>query len=140
VTSWYLELDVEPMRLLSPSPFRLSPQGAQFDGLHLAIRSDELFARCSVDADGNLAGNLTGTLDALLLRILLPDWEPVVARPGSSAGTFASHGSRVAEVRQARSDPGTRTILSGVDGPGAVSTRSTRGGLSFHAGSEPGDY
>jgi hypothetical protein len=56
-------------------PFRVSPQGAELDGLHLAI-APTMFARCSVDANGVLAGNVAGTLDGLLLRILLPDWEP----------------------------------------------------------------
>ena len=115
-----LELDGRPVRLLSPSPFRLSREGAQFDGLHLAIRSDELFARCSVDEDGNLAGNLAGTLDALLLRILIPEWEPA----GRATGVVELLGTLreprfegIAEVRQASFRiPGSRTILSGIDG------------------------
>jgi len=115
-----LELDGRPVRLLSPSPFRLSPEGAEFDGLHLAIRSDELFARCSVDEHGNLTGNIAGTLDALLLRILLPEWEPA----GRATGVVELLGTLreprlegIAEVRQASFlIPGTRTILSGIDG------------------------
>jgi len=115
-----LELDGQPVRLLSPSPFRLSRKGAQFDGLQLAIRSDELFARFSVDADGALAGNLAGTLDALLLRILLPEWEPAGRATGvvELLGTLGDPRLEgIAEVRQASFRiPGTRTILSGIDG------------------------
>jgi autotransporter translocation and assembly factor TamB len=115
-----LELDGRPVRLLSPSPFQLSRQGARFDGLHLAIRSDELFARCTVDENGSLSGNLAGTLDALLLRILLPDWEPA----GSATGVVELLGTLrdprfegIAEIRQGSFlIPGTRTIVSGIDG------------------------
>jgi translocation and assembly module TamB len=115
-----LELDGRPVTLLSPSPFRLSPEGVRFDGLHLAIRSDELFARCAVGADGALTGNLAGTLDALLLRILIPDWEPA----GRAAGVVELLGTvrdprfeGIAELRQGSFViPGTRTILSGIDG------------------------
>lgn len=115
-----LELEGRPVRLLSPSPFRLSQQGARFDGLHIAIRSDELFARCAIDEDGSLTGNVAGTLDALLLRILLPDWEPA----GSATGVVELLGTLrdprfegIAEVRQGSFlIPGTRTILSGIDG------------------------
>ncbi|HOC43140.1 MAG TPA: translocation/assembly module TamB domain-containing protein [Thermoanaerobaculales bacterium] len=115
-----LELDGRPVQLLEPSPFRLSPKGAEFDGLHLAIRSDELFARCSLGADGALAGNVAGTLDALLLRILLPDWEPAGRATGvvELLGTLGEpRFEGIADVRQASFRiPGTRTIVSGIDG------------------------
>jgi hypothetical protein len=115
-----LELEGRPVRLLSPSPFQLSSNGAEFDGLHLAIRSDELFARCSLGADGALAGNVAGTLDALLLRILLPDWEPAGRATGvvELLGTLGEpRFEGIADVRQASFRiPGTRTIVSGIDG------------------------
>jgi translocation and assembly module TamB len=115
-----LELEGRPIRLISPPAFRVSPQGAELDGLHLAIRADELFARCSVDANGALAGNVAGTLDALLLRILLPDWEPAGRATGvvELLGTFREpRFEGIAELRQGSFRiPGTRSILSGIDG------------------------
>lgn len=121
-----LELDGRPVRLLSPSPFRLSADGAELDGLHLAVRSDELFARCTVDADGSLTGNVAGTLDALLLRLLLPEWEPA----GRATGVVEILGTvdeprfeGIAEIQQASFRiPNTRTILSNVDGTALLSS------------------
>lgn len=115
-----LELEDRPVRLLSPSTFRVSPQGAELDGLHLAIRADELFVRCSVDSNGALAGNVAGTLDALLLRILLPDWEPAGRATGvvELLGTYREpRFEGIADLRQGSFRiPGTRSILSGIDG------------------------
>jgi len=115
-----LQLEGRDIRLVEPSSFRFSPHGADFDGLHVAVRDDDLFARLSVDADGAMAGNVAGTLDALLLRFLLPDWEPA----GRATGVIELLGSvdsplfeGVAQIHQGSFRlPGTQTILSGVDG------------------------
>ena len=136
VDSVDLDLDGRPVSLLSPSPFRLSAHGAEFDGLHLAIRSDELFARCTVAADGTLAGNVAGTLDALLLRLVLPEWEPA----GRATGVVEILGTLdeprfegIAEVQQASFRiPNTRTILSSVDGTALLSSSEiTLDGMDF---------
>jgi hypothetical protein len=120
IDSIAFELDGRPVQLLSPSPFQLSARGAELEGIHLAVRSDELFARCTVGADGTLAGNIAGTLDALLLRLALPEWEPA----GRATGVVEILGTideprfeGIAEIQQSSFRiPNSRTILSNVDG------------------------
>jgi autotransporter translocation and assembly factor TamB len=115
-----LELDQRPIRLIDPARFELSDRGFHTTGLHVGVRQDRLFVRCAIDADGELTGNVSGTMDALLLRFLLPDWEPA----GRVTGVVELLGSidrplfeGIAEVGQGSFRlPGTRTILSGIDG------------------------
>ncbi len=115
-----LELDQRPLRLLDPAPFTLSSRGIAIGGLHLTVQDDELFARGTLSPGGTVAGNLSGTLDALLLRFLLPAWEPA----GRITGVVELLGSLrhpelegIAEVSQGSFRlPGTRTILSGIGG------------------------
>jgi hypothetical protein len=115
-----LSLDDRPLRLISPAPFEISARGLDFDGIHLAVADDELFARWQIAANGTLEGNLSGTMDALLLRFLLPDWEPA----GRITGVVELLGTLdqplfegIAEIDQGSFRlPETRTILSGIDG------------------------
>lgn len=71
-----LELDRRPLRLLEPAAFHADAQEVAIEGLHATVGKDEVFLRVSRGSDGALAGNLSGTLDALLLRLVLPQWEP----------------------------------------------------------------
>jgi len=115
-----LELDQRPIRLLSPSSFGFSDRGFQTTGLHVAVLEDELFLRFGVDEEGQLTGNVSGTMDALLLRFLLPEWEPA----GRATGVVELLGSvdrplfeGIAEISQGSFRiPDSRTILSGIDG------------------------
>ncbi len=71
-----LELDRRPLRLLEPAAFHVDAQGVALEGLHATVGKDEVFLRVSRGSDGTLAGNLSGNLDALVLRLALPQWEP----------------------------------------------------------------
>ncbi len=71
-----LELEGRPVRLLEPATVVAGPEGVRLEGLHGTVGQDELFLRLARGADGSLSGNLSGTLDALLLRLVLPRWEP----------------------------------------------------------------
>jgi hypothetical protein len=115
-----LRLDDRPVRLLAPAPFTVSSLGLQMEGLRVAVLDDELFTRWQIGPDGTLAGNASGTLDALLLRFLIPDWEPA----GRATGVVELLGTLerpmfegIAELDQGSFRlPQTRTILSGIDG------------------------
>ncbi len=115
-----LELEKQAIQLLQPARFSLSRDGFVVPGLHLGARDDELFVRWAIDPDWQLRGNVSGTMDTLLLRFLLPDWEPA----GRASGIVELLGSTdeplfegIAELHNASFRlPGTRTILSQVEG------------------------
>ncbi len=115
-----LELDDRVIRLERPAPFRIDAGGVRVDGLLLTLSGDEVFLRGAVAVDGSIQGNLSGTFDALLLRFLLPDWEP----SGRVSGVVEILGSvdaprleGIAEVADGSFRlPGTRTVVSRVDG------------------------
>ena len=85
-----------------------------------------MFVRWAIDSEGALRGNLAGTIDALLLRFLLPDWEPA----GRATGVVEFLGTvedplfeGIAEIdRGSFRLPGTRTILSQVEGTALLSS------------------
>ncbi len=124
ITGRVLELDLmladRPVRLLATAPFTLSDQGFAAEALHIAVMDDELFARWVIAPDGSLQGDLSGTMDGLLLRFLIPDWEPA----GRASGEVTILGTvdrplfdGFAEISQGSFRlPGTRTILSGING------------------------
>jgi translocation and assembly module TamB len=97
-----------------------SGDGFVVPGLQLRARDDDLFARWEIDPDRQLRGNLSGTMDTLLLRFLLPDWEPA----GRATGIVELLGTideplfeGIAEIHKGSFRlPGTRTILSQVEG------------------------
>ena len=115
-----LELENQAIQLLQPAKFSLSREGFVVPGLHLGAREDELFVRWAIDPERQLRGNVSGTMDTLLLRFLLPDWEPA----GRASGIVELLGSideplfeGVAEIHNGSFRlPGTRTILSQVEG------------------------
>jgi hypothetical protein len=115
-----VELEKQPVQLVRPAPFTLSGDGFEVPGLQLRARDDELFVRWDIEADGQLRGNLSGTMDTLLLRFLLPDWEPA----GRASGIVEILGTideplfeGIAEIHKGSFRlPGTRTILSQVEG------------------------
>jgi len=115
-----LELEKQAIELLQPARFSLSRDGFVVPGLQLRARDDDLFVRWAIDPDGQLRGNLSGTMDTLLLRFLLPDWEPA----GRASGIVELLGSideplfeGIAEIHKGSFRlPGTRTILSQVEG------------------------
>ncbi len=115
-----LELEGQPVRLIEPADFVLGPNGFAVPGIRLHARNDDLFVRWTIDADGQLSGNLSGTMDTLLLRFLLPDWEPAGRATGivEFLGTIDRplfEGIAMVERGSFRL-PGTRTILSQVTG------------------------
>jgi autotransporter translocation and assembly factor TamB len=115
-----LELEKQPIQLIEPAAFTLSQDGFVVPGLQLRALDDELFVRWKIDSDGRLRGNVSGTMDTLLLRFLLPDWEPA----GRASGIVEILGSTdeplfegIAEIHRGSFRlPGTRTILSQVEG------------------------
>ncbi|MGD8439045.1 MAG: translocation/assembly module TamB domain-containing protein [Holophagae bacterium] len=115
-----LELQESPIELLEPGRFELSADGLEVNDLYLAHRADRVFLRWGIAADGSLRGNATGTLDALLLRFLVPEWEPA----GRATGVVEMLGTLdrprfegIAEIAQGSFRlPGGQTILSGIDG------------------------
>jgi autotransporter translocation and assembly factor TamB len=115
-----LELERQRIELVQPAEFSLSLDGFVVPGLRLRARDDELFVRWAIDPEGQLRGNVSGTMDTLLLRFLLPDWEPA----GRASGIIELLGSTdeplfegIAEIHKGSFRlPGTRTILSQVEG------------------------
>ncbi|MCU0302610.1 MAG: translocation/assembly module TamB domain-containing protein [Thermoanaerobaculales bacterium] len=115
-----LRLQDDPVRLLGPAHLRLSSDGLEVEDLYLGHRNDRVFFRWKIAADGTIRGNATGTLDALLLRFLVPDWEPA----GRATGVVEVLGTLerprlegIAEIAQGSFRlPGGQTILSGIDG------------------------
>ena len=115
-----LELERQAIHLLQPAGFSLSGDGFVVPGLQLRARDDDLFVRWEVDPDRQLRGNVSGTMDTLLLRFLLPDWEPA----GRATGIVELLGTPdeplfegIAEIHKGSFRlPGTRTILSQVEG------------------------
>lgn len=136
LTALDLTLDTRPVTLVQPADFRLGGDGFETDGLLLGLLGDEVFARWSVDAGGTLHGNASGTIDALLLRFLLPDWEPAGRATGvvELLGTVdAPELEGVAQVEQMSFRlPGTRTVVSGVAGTVLLSSdRAVLEGMDF---------
>ena len=115
-----LKLEEQKIRLIEPADFILGPQGFTVPGLQLRARNDDLFVRWTIGAEGQLSGNLSGAMDTLLLRFLLPDWEPA----GRATGVVELLGTMdqplfegIAEIDKGSFRlPGTRTILSQVAG------------------------
>ncbi|MFV2071689.1 MAG: translocation/assembly module TamB domain-containing protein [Thermoanaerobaculales bacterium] len=120
-----LELEDQPVRLIRPADFTLSEEGFTVPGLELRAHNDEMFVRWTVGRDGVLKGNLSGTMDALLLRFLLPDWEPAGRATGivEVLGTVENPSFEgIAEIHKGSFRlPGTRTILSNVGGTALLS-------------------
>ncbi|MCW8984660.1 MAG: translocation/assembly module TamB, partial [Thermoanaerobaculales bacterium] len=115
-----LVLEKQAIDLLQPARFSLSGNGFVVPGLQLRARDDDLFVRWEIDPDRQLRGNVSGTMDTLLLRFLLPDWEPA----GRATGIVELLGTideplfeGIAEIHRGSFRlPGTRTILSQVEG------------------------
>ncbi len=115
-----LALEGRPVRLIEPATFEVGSGGAGFPGVRLGLLGDEVFVRGSVDPGGGLHGNLSGTVDALLLRFLAPEWEPA----GRATGVVELLGTLdeprlegVARVTEGSFRiPGGREVLSGVSG------------------------
>ncbi len=115
-----LTLKDDPVQLLGPAHFSLSAEGLEVENLYLGHRNDRVFLRWGIGSDGSIHGNATGTLDALLLRFLVPEWEPA----GRATGVMEMLGTLdrprfegIAEIAQGSFRlPGGQTILSGIDG------------------------
>jgi len=115
-----LNLQEDPVQLLGPAHFSVSADGLEVEDLYLGHRNDRVFLRWGIGADGSIHGNATGTLDALLLRFVAPDWEPA----GRATGVIEMLGTLdrprfegIAEIAEGSFRlPGGQTILSGIDG------------------------
>lgn len=120
LTELDLKLREDPVRLLGPANFALSAEGLEVEDLYLGHRDDRVFLRWGIGSDRSIHGNATGTLDALLLRFLVPEWEPA----GRATGVMEMLGTidrprfeGIAEIAQGSFRlPGGQTILSGIDG------------------------
>jgi autotransporter translocation and assembly factor TamB len=125
-----LTLDERRVELVEPARFVLSDGGFEVPGLRLRALEDEMFVRWMIDADGNLNGNLSGTIDTLLLRFLLPEWEPAGRAQGviEFLGTTESpEFEGIAEIQKGSFRlPGTRMILSQVTGIALLSIDEVR--------------
>jgi autotransporter translocation and assembly factor TamB len=131
-----LRLADQPIQLIEAADFSLSEDGFSVPGLRLRARDDELFVRWDIDADGALRGNVSGTMDTLLLRFLLPDWEPA----GRATGIVEMLGTietplfeGIAQIHKGSFRlPETRTILSQVEGVVLLSSGEVQlEGMSF---------
>ena len=115
-----LSLADQPVHLVEPADFSLSSEGFDVPGVRVRAREDEFFIRWNINGDGQLRGNVSGTMDTLLLRYLLPDWEPA----GRATGIVELLGTvevplfeGIAEIHKGSFRlPGTRNILSQVEG------------------------
>ncbi len=121
-----LALADRPVRLIEPADFSLSSEGFAVPGLRLRASEDEMFVRWKVDPEGGFTGNLSGTIDALLLRFLLPEWEAAGRATGvvEFLGTVANpEFEGVAQIeRGSFRIPGTRMVLSQVSGTAVLSS------------------
>jgi len=115
-----IELQDKPVELLAPAHLTLSADGFEVPDLYLGHRNDRVFVRWNIGADGTIHGNATGTVDALLLRFLVPEWEPAGRATGvvEMLGTIdAPHFEGIAEIGQGSFRvPGSQTIVSGING------------------------
>ena len=120
VTELGLTLQDDPVQLLGQAHFSLSADGLEVEDLYLGHRDDRVFLRWGIGSDRSIHGNATGTMDALLLRFLVPEWEPA----GRATGVIEMLGTidrprfeGIAEIAQGSFRlPRGQTILSGIDG------------------------
>ncbi len=121
-----VELAERPVRLLEPARFRWDDHGLAVEGLWFAHHDDEIFLRWTIGSDGAVRGNMSGTLDGLLLRFLIPEWEPDGRVTGvvELLGTVASPRLEgIVEVADGSFRvPGTTAILGGIDGTALLSS------------------
>ncbi len=131
-----LSLADQSVQLIEPAEFTLSAEGFAVPGLRIRAREDEFFIRWAIDGDGQLHGNVSGTWDTLLLRYLLPEWEPAGRATGivEILGTVdAPLFEGVAQIKNGSFRlPETRTILSQVEGVVLLSSGEVQlEGMSF---------
>jgi hypothetical protein len=124
VRSAQLQLEDRPLRLLDPVAYVVSGTEVRVDGVYVALGEAELFARGRVGADGKLSGNISGNADAVLLRYIIPDWEPA----GNVRGIVELLGTvdrpqveGIVEVDHASFRlPESRTVFSSMSGVGLL--------------------
>ncbi|MCD4750212.1 MAG: translocation/assembly module TamB domain-containing protein [Thermoanaerobaculales bacterium] len=108
------------IRLLKDEGFVWDQQGFRLRGIETAMGADPIFLRAAVDPRGELTGNLSGTLDGRLLRVLIPDWEPAGRATGDVelTGTFKRpqlEGTACVEEGSFHL-PGSRSVIGDVNG------------------------
>ncbi len=115
-----LKLEDRPVHLIEPAAFTVTSDGFSTAGLRLELLDDEVFVRGAVTADGHVSGNVSGTIDLLLLRFLLPEWEGAGRATGvvELLGTVdRPHLEGIAKVSQVSFRiPGGREVVSSIDG------------------------
>jgi autotransporter translocation and assembly factor TamB len=115
-----LRLNDRPVDLLDDRGLVWNRRGLQLEGLEISVGGERLFVRAGIGADGDLGGNVSGSLDAVLLRFLIPEWEPA----GRAVGVVELLGTpaRPAFEGVARVEggsfrlPRSRTVVSDVNG------------------------
>ncbi len=116
-----LTLADRPVRLVEPARFTLGSDGAvRLEGLRITVGPDEVSLAIERRPEGGLDGTLRGTLDALLLRLVLPEWEPAGRIEGTVRilGTVGSPRleGRVHIAQGSFRIPGSATVLTSIDG------------------------
>jgi hypothetical protein len=76
LTNVALTLGDRAIQLISDRGFSWGGSGFEVAGIETAMGEDEIFFRGRVDPVGALDGNFSGTVDARLLRLVIPEWEP----------------------------------------------------------------
>ncbi len=120
VTALELVLGGRPVRLESPGRFTVGDDGFTLAGLGLTVDRDEVRVALGVAGDGGLSGRLQGTLDALLLRLVVPEWEPA----GRLAGDVRLLGTVAQPLLEGKATvtgasfrlPGSSDVFSGLTG------------------------
>ncbi len=115
-----LRLNDRPVRLLTDRGFEWDPQGFRLMGIEAAMGADTVFFRGEIGADGSIAGNVSGAIDAILLRFLVPEWEPT----GRAAGVIELFGTTdspllegIARIEGASFRlPRSRSVISDING------------------------
>lgn len=120
VRSADLALAERSVRLATPLEIHIGGGGMVIDDVRIAVGDDPIQLRLGVTREGGITGRVSGIVDALLLRFLLPDWTPA----GRATADVDIAGSATRPLLTGVVDvadgsfrlPGSRTIVSGISG------------------------
>jgi len=112
--------------LVRPARFRVAGRSFSTPGLWIkTVRGDELFLRLKIDAKGSLSGNVSGTANARLFRLVAPDWETYgeVQLVGEISGSLQDpRFDGIAEIEDGSFRlPGSRIVFSSLTGTAILS-------------------
>ncbi len=115
-----LQLGAQPTTISGDRSFHWDAGRIRLDGLELSAGDDHVYLKGRIDPDSGLQGNLSGSFDARLLRVFLPDWEPA----GRVTGTIELLGALdqpllegIARIERGSFRlPGTPSVIGDLDG------------------------